>query len=90
MEEMFSLGNVALWNDCSCNNASLTGEVAELFVTKVLGTVILKLKYRDVLYAASKSNNQRTIFNAQTVKGERYFKFEGFDELTKRIEANSH
>lgn len=87
---MFSLGNVALWNDCSCNNASLTGEVAELFATKVLGTVILKLKYRDVFYATSKRTNYKTIFNAQTVIGERYFKFESFDELTKRIEANSH
>lgn len=48
MEGMFSLGNVGLWRMASNGYMSLTGEVGELFITKILGTIILKLKYKDL------------------------------------------
>ena len=48
MEGMFSLGNVGLWRMASNGYMSLTGEVGELFITKILGTIILKLKYKDM------------------------------------------
>lgn len=51
---MFSLGNVGLWRMASNGYMSLTGEVGELFITKILGTIILKLKYKDIVYAVSK------------------------------------
>ena len=44
MEDMFSLGNVGLWRMANNGYMSLTGEVGELFITKVLGTIIPKLK----------------------------------------------
>lgn len=88
MEDMFSLGNVSLWKYASSNSRSLTGDAAELFVTKVLGTIILKLKYENIVYAVSKSKND-TAYIVHTTEGTRYFYFEGFDELTKRIEANN-
>lgn len=54
MEDMFSLGSVILWNNIQCGKDSATdGEVAELFVSKVLGSVVLKLKYEDIVYAVS-------------------------------------
>lgn len=54
MEDMFSLGSVILWNNIQCGNDGATdGEVAELFVSKVLGSVVLKLKYEDIVYAVS-------------------------------------
>ena len=40
MEDMFSLGNVGLWRMASNGYMSLTGEVGELFITKILGTII--------------------------------------------------
>ena len=40
MEGMFSLGNVGLWRMASNGYMSLTGEVGELFITKILGTII--------------------------------------------------
>lgn len=52
---MFSLGNVGLWRMASNGYMSLTGEVGELFITKILGTIILKLKYKDIVYAVSKT-----------------------------------
>lgn len=55
MEDMFSLGNVGLWRMANNGYMSLTGEVGELFITKVLGTIIPKLKYKDVVYAVSKT-----------------------------------
>lgn len=55
MEGMFSLGNVGLWRMASNGYMSLTGEVGELFITKILGTIILKLKYKDIVYAVSKT-----------------------------------
>lgn len=55
MEDMFSLGNVGLWRMASNGYMSLTGEVGELFITKILGTIILKLKYKDIVYAVSKT-----------------------------------
>ena len=55
MEDMFSLGNVGLWRMASNGYMSLTGEVGELFITKILGTIILKLKYKDIVYAVSKN-----------------------------------
>ena len=48
MEGMFSLGNVGLWRMASNGYMSLTGEVGELFITKILGTIILKLKYNEL------------------------------------------
>ena len=45
MEDMFSLGNVGLWRMANNGYISLTGEVGELFIAKILGTIILKLKY---------------------------------------------
>ena len=59
MESMFSLGNVGLWRMVSNGYMSLTGEVGELFITKILGTIILKLKYKDIVYAVSKNANER-------------------------------
>lgn len=88
MEELFSLGNVALWKYASSNSKALTGDVAELFVTKVLGAIILKLKYENVVYAVSKDTNA-TAFKADTLEGTRYFYYADFDELKKRIEANN-
>ena len=44
MEDMFSLGNVGLWKYVTNSSWALTGEVGELFITKILGTIILKLK----------------------------------------------
>ena len=49
MEGMFSLGNVGLWRMASNGYMSLTGEVGELFITKILGTIIFKLKYKDIV-----------------------------------------
>lgn len=48
MEDMFSLGNVGLWRMANNGYISLTGEVGELFIAKILGTIILKLKYKDL------------------------------------------
>lgn len=47
MEDMFSLGNVGLWRMANNGYISLTGEVGELFIAKILGTAILKLKYKE-------------------------------------------
>lgn len=55
MEDMFSLGNVGLWRMANNGYISLTGEVGELFIAKILGTIILKLKYKDIVYAVSKT-----------------------------------
>ena len=75
MEDMFSLGSVILWNNIQCGNDGATdGEVAELFVSKVLGSVVLKLKYED-------------IFTANTLKGKKYFIYENFRILKRNIEA---
>ena len=50
MEDMFSLGSVILWNNIQCGTDGATdGEIAELFVSKVLGSVVLKLKYEDIV-----------------------------------------
>ncbi len=86
---MFSLGNVALWKYDTSTTKSLTEDVAELFVTKVLGAIILKLKYKNVVYAVSKDTND-TAFKAGTSDGVRYFYYAEFDELKKNIKANSH
>lgn len=55
MEDMFSLGNVGLWKYVTNSSWAPTGEVGELFITKILGTIILKLKYKDIVYAVSKT-----------------------------------
>ena len=47
MEGMFSLGNVGLWRMASNGYMSLTGEVGELFITKILGTIICLLYTSD-------------------------------------------
>ena len=85
MEGMFSLGNVGLWRMASNGYMSLTGEVGELFITKILGTIILKLKYKDVVYAVSKRANEKH-FRIQTSEGERLFYFDSFNELKEAIE----
>ncbi len=85
---MYSLGNVALWKYASSNSKSLTGDVGELFIAKVLGTIILKLKYKDVVYAVSKNKND-TAFIADILEGTRYFYYADFDELKKSITANN-
>ena len=87
MEGMFSLGNVGLWRMASNGYMSLTGEVGELFITKILGTIILKLKYKDVVYAVSKRANEKH-FRIQTSEGERLFYFDNFNELKETIENN--
>lgn len=87
MEDMFSLGNVGLWRMASNGYMSLTGEVGELFITKILGTIILKLKYKDVVYAVSKRANEKH-FRIQTSEGERLFYFDNFNELKETIENN--
>ena len=85
MEGMFSLGNVGLWRMASNGYMSLTGEVGELFITKILGTIILKLKYKDIVYAVSKRANEKH-FRIQTSEGERLFYFDSFNELKEAIE----
>ena len=87
MEGMFSLGNVGLWRMANNGYMSLTGEVGELFITKILGTIILKLKYKDVVYAVSKRANEKH-FRIQTSEGERLFYFDNFNELKETIENN--
>lgn len=87
MEDMFSLGNVGLWRMANNGYMSLTGEVGELFITKVLGTIIPKLKYKDVVYAVSKRANEKH-FRIQTSEGERLFYFDNFNELKETIENN--
>lgn len=87
MEGMFSLGNVGLWRMASNGYMSLTGEVGELFITKILGTIILKLKYKDIVYAVSKNANEKH-FRIQTSEGERLFYFDNFNELKETIENN--
>ena len=87
MEDMFSLGNVGLWRMARNGYMSLTGEVGELFITKILGTIILKLKYKDVVYAVSKRANEKH-FRIQTSEGERLFYFDNFNELKETIENN--
>lgn len=86
---MYSLGNVALWQYASSNSKAPTGDVGELFLAKVLGIIILKLKYKDVVYAVSKSVSEKNYFIIQTLEGTRYFYFEDFDELKKNIAANN-
>ena len=85
MEGMFSLGNVGLWRMASNGYMSLTGEVGELFITKILGTIILKLKYKDVVYAVSKRANEKH-FRIQTSEGGYFFYFDSFNELKEAIE----
>ena len=87
MEDMFSLGNVGLWRMASNGYMSLTGEVGELFITKILGTIILKLKYKDIVYAVSKNANER-YFRVPTSEGGYFFYFDSFNELKETIEKN--
>ena len=88
MEDMFSLGSVILWNNIQCGNDGATdGEVAELFVSKVLGSVVLKLKYEDIVYAVSNDDIHPIIFTANTLKGKKYFIYENFRILKRNIEA---
>lgn len=84
---MFSLGKVTLWEEnASSGDKTPIDDVAELFVAKVLGTIILKLKYEGVVYAVSRCAGDVT-FNALTLEGKRYFYFDGFYALKKNIEA---
>ena len=89
MEDMFSLVNVGLWRMASNGYMSLTGEVGELFITKILGTAILKLKYKDIVYAVLRRANEK-FFRVQTSEGQWLFFFDNFNELKEAIEeANS-
>jgi hypothetical protein len=87
MEDMFSLGNVGLWKYVTNSSWAPTGEVGELFITKILGTIILKLKYKDVVYAVSKNANER-YFRVPTSEGGYFFYFDSFNELKETIENN--
>lgn len=85
MEGMFSLGNVGLWKYVTNSSWAPTGEVGELFITKILGTIILKLKYKDIVYAVSKNANER-YFRVPTSEGGYFFYFDSFNELKEAIE----
>ncbi len=85
MEDMFSLGNVGLWKYVTNSSWAPTGEVGELFITKILGTIILKLKYKDIVYAVSKNANER-YFRVPTSEGGYFFYFDSFNELKEAIE----
>ena len=85
MEGMFSLGNVGLWRMANNGYISLTGEVGELFIAKILGTAILKLKYKDIVYAVLRRANEK-FFRVQTSEGEWLFFFDNFNELKEAIE----
>lgn len=87
MEDMFSLGNVGLWKYVTNSSWAPTGEVGELFITKILGTIILKLKYKDIVYAVSKNANER-YFRVPTSEGGYFFYFDSFNELKETIEKN--
>lgn len=87
MENMFSLGNVMLWNEQSCKEDSLTEEMAELFISKILGAVVLQLKYEDVLYPVLSTKNYE-IFKAQTMKGIKYFRHEELDDLKETVQKS--
>ena len=87
MEDMFSLGNVGLWRMANNGYMSLTGEVGELFITKVLGTIIPKLKYKDVVYAVSKNANER-YFRVPTSEGGYFFYFDSHNELKETLKES--
>lgn len=86
MEDTFSLGNVLLYSEFPSKGKenSLTGEMAELFISKIFGVTVLKLKYEDVLYPVL-TTKDCYIYRAQTIKGEKYFKHEDLDELIQAI-----
>lgn len=86
MEDIFSLGNVLLYDEFPCKgkDISLTGEMAELFISKIFGVTVLKLKYEDVLYLVL-TTNDCGIYKAQTIKGEKYFKNEDLEDLIEAI-----
>ena len=58
--------------------------MAELFISKIFGVTVLKLKYEDVLYPVL-TTKDCYIYRAQTIKGEKYFKHEDLDELIQAI-----
>ena len=86
MEDTFSLGNVLLHGEFPSKGKenSLTGEMAELFISKIFGVIVLKLKYEDVLYPVL-TTDDCDIYRAQTIKGDKYFKNEDLDELIQAI-----
>ena len=86
MEDTFSLGNVLLHGEFPSKGKedSLTGEMAELFISKIFGVTVLKLKYEDVLYPVL-TTDDCDIYRAQTIKGDKYFKNEDLDELIQAI-----
>ncbi len=59
--------------------------MAELFISKIFGVTVLKLKYEDVLYPVLKNTDDCDIYRAQTIKGDKYFKNEDLDELIQAI-----
>lgn len=86
MEDTFSLGNVLLHGEFPSKGKEngLTGEMAELFISKIFGVTVLKLKYEDVLYPVL-TTDDCDIYRAQTIKGDKYFKNEDLDELIQAI-----
>ena len=54
---------------------------------QILGTIILKLKYKDIVYAVSKNANER-YFRVPTSEGGYFFYFDSFNELKETIEKN--
>ena len=77
MEDMFSLGNVGLWR------MAKNGKIS--FIAKILGTAILKLKYKDIVYAVLRNANER-YFRVPTSEGGYFFYFDSFNELKEAIE----
>lgn len=86
MEDIFSLGNVLLYGEFPGKGKenSLTGEMAELFISKIFGVTVLKLKYEDVLYPVL-TTNDCAIYKIQTIKGDKYFKHDDLDDLREAI-----
>lgn len=85
MEGMFFLGNVGLWRMVSNGYMFLIGEVGELFIIKILGIIIFKLKYKDIVYVVLKNVNER-YFRVLILEGGYFFYFDSFNELKEVIE----
>ena len=51
MEEMKSLGFVQLFKNPSYNNFVITADSGELFIERVFGKLIFKIKFNDIYYA---------------------------------------
>lgn len=75
MEEIKSLGFVQLFKSGNYNNHVITTETCELFIERVLGKIIFKIKYEDVYYALPViENNEWVRFYMHSCS--RYFRSE--------------